>query len=195
MGAGSLQAFLQDLSGTGRRGPGRWRSGFAGLDAKSPQGVQDHGDVDDFLKQRALYRFGWILTTQQVPRMIAEWILGVTDDPIIVLLLINLLLLFVGMFMETIAALIILVPPLLAVATSVGIDPLHFAVIAVLNLMIGLTTPPVGVCLLICANMAKVSPLQVTRAIWPFLLANIGILLLVSYIPALSLWLPSLFAR
>jgi tripartite ATP-independent transporter DctM subunit len=139
--------------------------------------------------------FGWILTTQQVPRMIAEWILGVTDNPIIVLLLINLLLLFVGMFMETIAALIILVPPLLAVATSVGIDPLHFAVIAVLNLMIGLTTPPVGVCLLICANIAKVSPLQVTRAIWPFLLANIGILLLVSYIPALSLWLPSLFAR
>jgi TRAP-type C4-dicarboxylate transport system permease large subunit len=96
------------------------------------------------------------------------------------------------MFMETIAALIILFGPLLAVAQSVGIDPVHFATFAVLNLMIGLTTPPVGVCLFICSNIAGVPLGKVVRALVPFLLINLFVLLLVSYVPALSLWLPNL---
>ena len=91
------------------------------------------------------------------------------------------------------AALIILFPPLLAVATQVGIDPIHFAIFAILNLMIGLTTPPVGVCLFVAANIGKITLGQVSRAIWPFLLCNIIVLFLVSYIPAISLWLPNLF--
>lgn len=94
------------------------------------------------------------------------------------------------MFMETIAALIILFPTLMAVATGVGIDPVHFATFAVLNLMIGLTTPPVGVCLFVCANIAK-------EPLWPvikasLLIGNLIVLLMVSYIPQLSLWLPNL---
>ena len=109
-----------------------------------------------------------------------------------VAILINLLLLFVGMFMETIAALIVLFVPLLALAQSVGIDPLHFATFAVLNLMIGLTTPPVGVCLFVCAGIAKLPLAKVVRAIAPFLICNIMVLLLVSYVPAFSTWLPSL---
>jgi C4-dicarboxylate transporter, DctM subunit len=109
-----------------------------------------------------------------------------------VILLINLVLLIVGMFMETIAALIILFVPLLTLATNVGVDPIHFAVFAVLNLMIGLTTPPVGICMFICANIAKAPVTTVIRALAPFLLTNITILFLVSYIPALSTWLPSL---
>jgi TRAP-type C4-dicarboxylate transport system permease large subunit len=91
--------------------------------------------------------------------------------------------------------LIILIPPLLAVATSVGIDPVHFATFAVLNLMIGLTTPPVGVCLFICAAIARISIAEITRAIWPFLLSNFVVLALVTYIPALSLTLPTWFYR
>ncbi|MDN3722009.1 TRAP transporter large permease subunit [Roseibium salinum] len=94
--------------------------------------------------------------------------------------------------METIAALIILFVPLLTLATGVGIDPLHFATFAVLNLMIGLTTPPVGVCLFICANIAKLPLGPVVRALLPFLLTNIIVLLLVSYVPAFSTWLPAL---
>ena len=109
-----------------------------------------------------------------------------------VILLINILLLFVGMFMETIAALIILFVPLLSLATAVGIEPLHFATFAVLNLMIGLTTPPVGVCLFVCANIAKISLSAVVKAILPFLLTNILILLAVSYIPEIATWLPSM---
>jgi tripartite ATP-independent transporter DctM subunit len=136
--------------------------------------------------------FGWILASEQIPQLLASTVLSITDNKILVILLINLLLLVVGSFMETIAALIILFAPLLAVAQSVGIDPVHFATFAVLNLMIGLTTPPVGVCLFICANIAKLPLGPVIRAIMPFLLANLVVLLLVSYIPALSLWLPSL---
>lgn len=139
--------------------------------------------------------FGWILVSERIPQAIAAWVLSFTDNRIVVILLINLVLLFVGMFMETIAALIILFVPLLALATSVGVDPLHFAVFAVLNLMIGLTTPPVGVCLFVCANIARLPLAPVVRAIVPFLLCNLTVLMLVSYIPAISTWLPNLIAN
>ncbi|CAO3411117.1 TRAP transporter large permease [Azospirillum largimobile] len=139
--------------------------------------------------------FGWILTSEQIPQAIAASMLALTTNKYLIILMINILLLIVGTFMETIAALIILFPPLLAVATQVGIDPIHFATFAVLNLMIGLTTPPVGVCLFVAANIAKISLGAITKAIWPFLLCNILILFLVSYVPALSLWLPSLLFR
>jgi tripartite ATP-independent transporter DctM subunit len=134
--------------------------------------------------------FGWILVSERIPQTVAAAVLSVTDNRYVVILLINLVLLFVGMFMETIAALIVLFVPLLALATAVGVDPLHFAVFAVLNLMIGLTTPPVGVCLFVCAGIARQPLAPVVRAIAPFLLCNITVLLLVSYIPALSTWLP-----
>lgn len=136
--------------------------------------------------------FGWILVSERIPQAIASTVLSLTDNKYVVILLINLLLLFVGMFMETIAALIILFVPLLTLAQGVGIDPLHFATFAVLNLMIGLTTPPVGVCLFVCANIAKLPLSPVIRAIAPFLLTNILVLLLVSYVPGIATLLPSL---
>lgn len=136
--------------------------------------------------------FGWILTSQQIPQMVAAGILSISENPIVVILILNLILLFVGAFMETIAALIILFPALLGVATGVGMDPVHFAVMAVLNLMIGLTTPPVGVCLFVVAGIGNLRMLSVARAITPFLICNLIVLLLVAYIPAFSLWLPNL---
>ncbi|KAA0009925.1 TRAP transporter large permease [Billgrantia pellis] len=136
--------------------------------------------------------FGWILTSQQIPQTIAALIMSISDNPIVVILIINLILLFVGAFMETIAALIILFPALLGVATGVGMDPVHFAVMAVLNLMIGLTTPPVGVCLFVVSGIGKLQMLTVARAILPFLACNLVVLLLVAYVPAISLWLPDL---
>ncbi len=136
--------------------------------------------------------FGWILTSQRIPQVIADGILTISDNPIVVVLIINLVLLFVGAFMETIAALIILFPTLLGVATGVGMDPVHFAVMAVLNLMIGLTTPPVGVCLFVVSGIGNLPMPAVARAIMPFLLCNLTVLLLVAYVPAISLWLPDL---
>jgi C4-dicarboxylate transporter, DctM subunit len=138
--------------------------------------------------------FGWILVSERIPQAIADAVLSFTDNRYLVILIINLLLLFVGMFMETIAALIILFVPLLSLAQAVGIDPIHFATFAVLNLMIGLTTPPVGVCLFVCAGIARLPLAPVIVAILPFLLTNILVLFLVSYVPPIATWLPSVLA-
>lgn len=135
--------------------------------------------------------FGWILVSERIPQTIADAVLSFTDNRFIIILIITILLLIVGMFMETIAALIILFVPLLTLATSVGIDPLHFATFAVLNLMIGLTTPPLGVCLFVCAGIAKLPLSPVIIAILPYIATNIFILLLVCYFPPLATWLPS----
>jgi C4-dicarboxylate transporter DctM subunit len=136
---------------------------------------------------------GWILVTEGLPQMISEGLLGFTTNKILILIFINLILLLVGTFMETIAALLIMFPVLLNVAIEVGVDPIQFAVIAVLNLIIGLTTPPVGVCLFVASSIGKVSIDQISRKILPFLLVSILVLILVTYIPQISLFLPGLF--
>lgn len=139
--------------------------------------------------------FGWILAAERIPQMLTQWMTSISTERWALLIMINILLIVVGMFMETIAALIILFPPLLAVAVGAGIDPIHFATFAVLNLMIGLSTPPVGVCLFICASIGRISLWEITVAVWPFLLSNLVVLGLVTAIPQISLWLPSLFYR
>lgn len=135
--------------------------------------------------------FGSILAAERIPQMLVAGVLSITDNKYVVIILINILLLIIGMFMETIAALIILFVPLLTLAVSVGIDPIHFATFAVLNLMIGLTTPPVGVCLFVAANIARIPLMPVVKAIVPFLISNIIVLLLVSYYPPFATWLPA----
>ncbi|WP_413377441.1 TRAP transporter large permease [Alkalihalobacillus sp. 1P02AB] len=137
--------------------------------------------------------FGWILVREGVPLLIADGILSITDNPIFIIFLLIILLLVVGMFMETIAALVILFPVLLPVATSAGMDPVHFGVVMVLTLMIGLSTPPVGVCLFVASSFAKVPIGKTVKELVPFLGVALLVLILVAYIPALSLYLPSLF--
>lgn len=136
--------------------------------------------------------FAWIITTEGIPQIVAQEILNISTNPYVVILLINAILLFVGCFMETVAALVIFVPVLLPVATRIGMDPIHFAVMVVLNLIIGLTTPPVGVCLFVAANIAKISLGELVKAMVPFLLVLLAVLFLVSYVPSLSLTLPNL---
>jgi tripartite ATP-independent transporter DctM subunit len=137
--------------------------------------------------------FGFILITEQIPQTISNEILGFTTNKYVVLLLINLLLIVVGTFMETIAALLILFPILLKVALAVDVDPIHFAIIAVLNLIIGLTTPPVGVCLFVASSIGKISIGAVSKAGLPFLLVSFVVLVLVTLFPWFSLALPELF--
>ncbi len=139
--------------------------------------------------------FGYILITEHIPQLISGEILGFSTNKYVVLLLINILLIAVGTFMETIAALLILFPILLKLAIAVDVDPIHFAVIAVLNLIIGLTTPPVGVCLFVASSIGKVSIGKVSKAGFPFLLLSFGVLTLVTLFPEISLWLPSLFSE
>lgn len=137
--------------------------------------------------------FGWILITERLPQLISSEILDFTTNKYLVLLFINILLIFIGTFMETIAALLILFPILMKVAVTVEVDPIHFAVIAVLNLMIGLTTPPVGVCLFVASSIGKTSISVVSKASFPFLLVSLIVLTLVTLFPQLSLFLPGLF--
>lgn len=137
--------------------------------------------------------FAWIMTVEEIPQMIAQSLLNITENKILLLLLINLLLLIVGAFMETIASLLILFPVLLGVAVHVGVDPTQFAMIMVLNLVIGLTTPPVGVCLFVASSIGKIPMEKIAKAGLPFLLVSLIVLLLVTYVPAISLFLPSLF--
>jgi len=134
--------------------------------------------------------FGWILVSEQIPQVIANSLLSITTNKYVLLILINILLIFVGTFMETIAALLILFPILLKVAVGVGVDPTQFTVIAVLNLIIGLNTPPVGICLFVASSIGKVSIAKVTKAGLPFLIISLIVLLLVTYIPQISLFLP-----
>ena len=139
--------------------------------------------------------FGWILANHQVPQAAAQIFLSISNNKWVILLLINLFLLFVGTFMETTASLIILTPVLLPLAVKVGVDPIHFGVVMVLNLVIGLITPPLGVCLFIACSIAKITLEQITKAILPFLIAAIAVLFIVTYIPELSLWIPRMFMK
>jgi len=135
--------------------------------------------------------FSWVLTTQHITENFTQWMLAFTDSKVAILLLITLILFIVGCFMETIAAITILTPVLLPVAVSLGIDPVHFGVMMVLNLMIGLLTPPVGMVLYVLSRVTQVPFETCARATFPFLVPLFFVLLLVTFIPQLTLWLPS----
>ncbi len=136
--------------------------------------------------------FGWMLTVTRTTEMIATWVLSVTSTPAGFLLLANLLMLFVGCFLEPTAAITILVPILLPIVRQLGIDPVHFGLVMVLNLMIGLLHPPMGLVLFVLARVAKLSVERTTMAILPWLVPLLISLVIVTYIPSISLWLPNL---
>lgn len=132
--------------------------------------------------------FGRVLAIERIPFMIADYIVSLTDNPILILLLINVLLMFVGMFMETLAAIIILVPILLPVVVAVGVDPVHFGIVMIVNLAVGMVTPPVGVNLFVGARVGETTLEKASVGAIPFILIMIVVLLVITYIPAISLF-------
>lgn len=136
--------------------------------------------------------FSWVITSRRVPQMVAEGMLALSSNPVVILLMINLLLLFVGTFMETVASIIILVPVLMPILRTIGVDPLHFGIVIVVNLAIGMVTPPLGVCLFVSCGIARISLEDISRAALPFILVMILDILLLSYLPFLSTALPRL---
>ncbi len=139
--------------------------------------------------------FGWILAAEAVPEIIANAMTALTKNPILILLLINLLLLFLGTIMETLAAIILMTPILLPLAQDIGVDPIHFGIIMTVNLNIGLATPPLGVCLLVASPIAEVSLEKIALSAVPFLIASIVVLFVISYMPQLVLFLPNLLMQ
>jgi tripartite ATP-independent transporter DctM subunit len=137
--------------------------------------------------------FGWLMAFLQVQTYMVAAIGAVSDNPIIVLLMINIVLLLLGTFMDMAPLVIIATPVLLPVVKAFGIDPVHFGVIMILNAGIGLNTPPVGTVLFVGCAVGKITIREAMKTIWPFFGASVAVLLLVTYIPALSLWLPGVF--
>jgi len=139
--------------------------------------------------------FGYLITLTKVTDNVSALVLSITTQPWAILLLVNIFLLIVGCFMETIAAITILVPVLLPLMDKIGVDPVHFGLIMVLNLMIGLLTPPVGMVLYILARVAGISFERATRACLPFLIPLLVSLALVTYWPSMVMFLPNLFYK
>jgi len=139
--------------------------------------------------------FGYLITLTKVTDNVSALVLSITTTPWMVLLLVNIFLLIVGCFMETIAAITILVPVLLPLMNKIGVDPVHFGLIMVLNLMIGLLTPPVGMVLYILARVANISFERATKACLPFLIPLLVSLALVTYWPSMVMFLPNLFYK
>jgi tripartite ATP-independent transporter DctM subunit len=134
--------------------------------------------------------FAWIMAREQGPQMVAAVLTGLTDNPYVFLLLVNIALLLIGMLLEPVAALLIMVPILLPVAREYGVDPLHLGVIMILNLVIGLLTPPVGLVLYVLSSVTGAPVQRVMIGTLPFLVPLLITLLIVTYVPALCLWLP-----
>ncbi|MCH8886932.1 MAG: TRAP transporter large permease [SAR324 cluster bacterium] len=137
--------------------------------------------------------FADVLSSEQVPQQLSAAIMSLTDNKWLILLLMNLFLLLVGCVMDTTAAIIILTPVLLPVATSIGLDPLTFGIIMCINLIIGLATPPLGICLFVAADIANISFEKLVMAIWPFLLVEVAVLLLITYVPEVAMIVPRYF--
>jgi tripartite ATP-independent transporter DctM subunit len=134
----------------------------------------------------------WLLAAEQIPQKTASLVLYVTTNKFLILLFINILLLFVGCFMDQTAALLILAPVLAPLANQINVHPLHFGMIMCLNLVIGLTTPPLGACLFSCCSIAGIKVEDIAKSIWPMILYLLVILMLVTYVPALSMTLPNI---
>jgi tripartite ATP-independent transporter DctM subunit len=134
--------------------------------------------------------FAWVLTLDQVPARAGAFLLGLSDNPIVLLLLVNLLLLVVGMFLESIAAILIIAPIVAPALHAAGVDPLQLGIVFVLNLMIGLLTPPVGMSLYMVSIVGKMPVHMVIRGVLPFLIPLLVSLLVVTLVPAISTWLP-----
>lgn len=137
--------------------------------------------------------FSWLLTILQVPQTIAATIGNLTDSPAVVVILLSIFVLLCGLVIDTLPALIILVPVLGPVADQFGLNPLHFAIMIVLNLTIGMVTPPVGPVLFVVSTVGRIRIEELTRAILPLLLVELTVLVLVIAVPALSTWVPALF--
>jgi tripartite ATP-independent transporter DctM subunit len=137
--------------------------------------------------------FGYMMAIMQLPAKITAFFLSISSDKYVVLVLINLMLLFLGTLMDLAPLLLICTPILLPVVTRLGVDPVHFGMIMMVNLGVGLVTPPVGTTLFVGCAVGKVTIEQAMKGIWPFYVAMLTTLALVTYVPAISLWLPRLF--
>jgi len=136
--------------------------------------------------------FGYLLALYQVPTVLSDLLVSISDNPIVILLMINVILLMLGMIMDMAALILICTPIFLPICKGLGMDPTQFGIMLLINLGLGLCTPPVGTCLFVGCAVGRIRIEEALKSIWPFYIAILGALVLVTYVPAISLWLPSL---
>jgi tripartite ATP-independent transporter DctM subunit len=136
--------------------------------------------------------FGWILTIEQLPQMFTRTILSISTDPMMLLLIVNLMLLVVGMFIDSTTATLLVVPLIAAPLTMAGVDPVHLGIVVIFNLMIGILTPPMGLALFLIADIAKAPMPAILKALVPFYIPLFVALAIITYFPELTLWLPKM---
>ncbi len=136
--------------------------------------------------------FGWVLSVEQVPQAMTKVMLSISTDPVLLLLLVNVLLLIVGMFLDSATAILVIAPIIAKPLVAAGVDPVHLGMVVVFNLMIGLVTPPMGLALFLVADIAKVKMKDVLREMMPFYIPLLATLALITFFPALTLWIPRL---
>src|SRR3954465_4549442 len=136
--------------------------------------------------------FGWSLSVEQVPQTLTEAMLGFSTNPYVLLLVVNVLLLIVGMFLDSTTAILVIAPIIAKPLVAAGVDPVHLGMVVVFNLMIGLLTPPMGLALFLVADIAKVTMKDVLREMMPYYVPLLVTLLLITYIPAITTWIPRL---
>ena len=139
--------------------------------------------------------FSFVLANENIPQQLADWLVGMGLGQIAFLLVVNVLLLVAGNFMEPSSIVLIMAPILFPVATKLGIDPIHFGILIVVNMEVGMCHPPVGLNLYVASGITKMGITELTIAVWPWLLTMLGFLILVTYWPPLSLWLPNLLMK
>jgi TRAP-type C4-dicarboxylate transport system permease large subunit len=136
--------------------------------------------------------FGWILSIEQVPQKLTEVMLSISTNPYVLLLIVNILLILVGMFLDSTTAILVIAPIIAKPLIAVGVDPVHLGMVVVFNLMVGLLTPPMGLALYLVADIAKVTMRDVLKEMLPYYVPLLITLLLITYVPALTTWLPRL---
>ncbi len=163
---------------------------FEGLVTSARETVQATASVLFIVASAAL--FAWVLTVDRVPVVVSQFLLGVSDNPVVLLLIVNAFLLVAGMVLESIAAILIIAPIITPALSAAGVDPIHLGIVFVLNLMIGLLTPPVGMSLYMVSIIADIPLPKVVKGVLPFLISMLLSLLVVTLVPAMSTWLPNL---
>ena len=136
--------------------------------------------------------FGWILSVEGVPQKLTSLMLQISTNPLVLLLLVNVLLIVVGMFLDSTTAILVIAPIIAKPLVAAGVDPVHLGMVVVFNLMIGLLTPPMGLALFLVADIAKVTIKEVLRAMLPYYVPLLVTLLLITYVPAITTWIPRL---
>ncbi len=168
---------------------------YRSLSIKELPGVFAHSAMDAALILFVIATasgFSWVLTSAQIPLLVSNSILSISDNPTVLLLLVNIILLITGTIMDTNVAVLILTPILVPILVNVGVDIIHIGIIIVVNLCIGLITPPVGMCLYVAANVSRVPVEKIIKASIPFLVVELVALFLITYIPQISLFIPTI---